>query len=135
MEAAKSREIKAGEDLVDTKIVAMADAKEKNAQSKEDLVDTNAAKKADTKFLMDLKLKCQNADHEYEQRTKVRNEELMAVGETLGILTDDDARDLMSKSTFIQTSMNSKHQSALREQAATILKTAAKRLGSPQLSA
>merc|ERR1719379_3103922 len=104
MSAAKKQEIKAGEDLVDTKTVELAEAKEKNAQSKQDLEDTNAQKKADTEFLGNLKLKCQNADHEYEQRVKTRNEELKAVSETIAILTEDDARDLMSKSTFVQLS-------------------------------
>merc|ERR1719158_625800 len=105
MKAAKQKEIKAGENLVDTKIVELAEAKEKNAQSKQDLEDTNAQKKADTEFLGNLKLKCRNADHEYEQRVKTRNEELKAVSETIAIITDDDARDLMSKATFfLQTS-------------------------------
>merc|ERR1719158_1338981 len=109
MKAAKKQEIKAGENLVDTKIVELAEAKEKNAQSKQDLEDTNAQKKADTEFLQNLKLKCQNADHEYEQRVKVRNEELKAVSETIAIVTDDDNREMMSKATlFMQTSLRTR---------------------------
>merc|ERR1719316_405792 len=83
LKAAKTKEMAAGESLVETKTVQMAEAKEKNAQSKEDLTDTRASLKADTEFLSNLKLKCQNADHEFQQRQKVRNEELVAVSDTI----------------------------------------------------
>merc|ERR1719160_1699397 len=105
LKAAKTKEMAAGENLIETKTVQMAEAKEKNAQSKEDLVDTRATLSADTEFLSNLNLKCQNADHEYEQRVKIRNEELVAVSETIGILTDDDAKDQFNKSMgFFQVS-------------------------------
>jgi len=135
MKTAKNEEINAGNTGVDTKSTELANADQLNAESKEDLEDTTAQLDADRVFLADVKARCAVMDKQFAERSKVRNEEVTAVSEALEILTDDDARDLMSKSTFIQTSMNSKHQSALREQAATILKTAAKRLGSPQLSA
>merc|ERR1719162_917091 len=98
LKAAKSQEIKAGEDLVMVKRVEMADAKEKNAKSKVDLEDTNESKKADQEFLQNLKLKCDNAAHEHDQRVKVRNEELGAVSQTIVILTGDDAKDMFAKS-------------------------------------
>jgi len=135
MKTAKNEEINAGNTGVDTKSTELANADQLNAESKEDLEDTTAQLDADRVFLADVKARCAVMDKQFAERSKVRNEEVTAVSEALEILTDDDARDLMSKSTFLQTSMNSKHQSALREQAATILKTAAKRLGSPQLSA
>jgi len=135
MKTAKNEEINAGNTGVDNKSTELANADQLNAESKEDLEDTTAQLDADRVFLADVKARCAVMDKQFAERSKVRNEEVTAVSEALEILTDDDARDLMSKSTFIQTSMNSKHQSALREQAATILKTAAKRLGSPQLSA
>merc|ERR1719333_1703105 len=109
VKSAKEREVAAGESLIETKTVQLAEAKEKNAQSKEDLVDTRAALSADTEFLSNLRLKCQNADHEYEGRVKIRNEELVAVSETIGILTDDDAKDQFNKSmgSFLQVSAGS----------------------------
>merc|ERR1719217_1760871 len=134
MKAAKQKEIKAGEDLVDTKTVELAEAKEKNAQSKQDLEDTNAQKKADTEFLQNLKLKCQNADHEYEQRQKTRNEELKAVSETIAIITDDDARDLMSKATFfLQTSRSTSRRQMTADRIATSLRKAGKKYRDPRL--
>lgn len=78
----------------------MADAKEKNAKSKVDLEETNVAFKADKEFLINLKLKCDNAENEYDKRKKTRSEELTAVSETLAIITDDDNADTLR---FIQT--------------------------------
>merc|ERR1719171_1659895 len=134
MKAAKQKEIKAGEDLVDTKTVELAEAKEKNAQSKQDLEDTNAQKKADTEFLGNLKLKCQNADHEYEQRVKTRNEELKAVSETIAILTEDDARDLMRGATsFVQASRSASRKAMTADKIATSLRQAGKKFRDPRL--
>merc|ERR1719386_577534 len=54
LKAAKTEEIKAGEDLVMVKRVEMADAKEANAKAKVDLEDTNESMKADTEFLQNM---------------------------------------------------------------------------------
>merc|ERR1719265_252386 len=114
-----TQEIKAGEDLVMTKKVEMAEAKEKNAKAKVDLEDTNDSMKADTEFLQNMRLKCDNAQHEYDQRTKTRNEELKAVSETIGIVTSDDAKDLFAKSmSFVQISLSSKSRSKSKDRAA-----------------
>merc|ERR1719428_2174502 len=104
-----SEEIKAGEDLIMVKKGEMAESKEKNAKAKVDLEDTNDSMKADTEFLQNMRLKCDNAQHEYDQRTKTRNEELKAVSETIGIVTSDDSKDLFAKSmSFVQISLSSK---------------------------
>merc|ERR1719421_1780150 len=87
--------------------VELATAKEVNAHGKEDLADTRAQLSADNEFLSNLNLKCDNAEKEYNDRVKVRNEELTAVAETIAILNDDDAKDQFNKSgfgTFIQVS-------------------------------
>merc|ERR1719160_2005397 len=136
LKSAKTREVAAGENLIETKTVQLAEAKEKNAQSKEDLVDTRATLSADTEFLSNLRLKCQNADHEYEQRTKVRNEELVAVSETIGILTDDDAKDQFNKSmgSFLQVSAGSTRSRRSRDRAAEVLRKASTKLSKPRLA-
>jgi len=54
--------------------------------------------------LVDLDENCQKQDDEYSARTKARNNELVALGETLKILTGDAVRDLFAKTvSFIQT--------------------------------
>merc|ERR1719359_2566990 len=130
LKKAKTEEIKAADDLVDTKTVELAEAKKHAAQGKEDLADSRAQLKADNEFLSNLALKCDNAEKEYNDRTKVRNEELTAVAETIAILNDDDAKDQFNKAgfgTFLQISS----QSSKRDQAANFLSKAGKDLHKP----
>merc|ERR550537_214784 len=114
MTADKKKEISAAKELIDAKFVELAETDEKNALSKKDLEDTSAALDADSKFLEELKPKCANAESEYMKRSKVRNEEIEAVSETIGILTDDDAKDMLLK--FVQVS-SSTERTRSRERA------------------
>merc|ERR1719247_627148 len=137
LKTAKTQEIKAATDMVDTKTIELADAKEINAHGKEDLADAREQLSADNEFLSNLALKCDNADKEYNDRVKVRNEELVAVAETISILNDDDAKDQFNKAgfgTFIQLSSRTVRKSQ-REQAANMLQKAAKELHKPRLAA
>merc|ERR1719321_2559634 len=118
MYADKSAEISSAKELIDAKFVELAETDEKNALSKKDLEDTSAALDSDTKFLADLKPKCENAESEYMARSKVRNEEIKAVSEAIGILTDDEAKDMLLK--FVQVSSSTKITRS-RERAAALL--------------
>eukprot|EP00746_Dinoflagellata_sp_MGD_P161517 gnl/MRDRNA2_/MRDRNA2_88700_c0_seq1.p1 gnl/MRDRNA2_/MRDRNA2_88700_c0~~gnl/MRDRNA2_/MRDRNA2_88700_c0_seq1.p1 ORF type:complete len:654 (+),score=244.27 gnl/MRDRNA2_/MRDRNA2_88700_c0_seq1:78-2039(+) len=132
MKASKEEEISAAEELIASKKIELASTDEKNAAAKEDLADTTATVDADTEFLANLKDKCDSATADYQARTKVRNEEIAAVGEAMEILTGDDAKDLLLK--FVQRS--SKTQiSANRERAAKMVSQLAKKLNKPRLSA
>merc|ERR1719408_741346 len=103
MKAAKTEEMQAATTQVGNKETAAGDAAEKNAAAKQDLADTQAALAADTEFLANLKAQCAALDKEYAERTKTRTEEIAAVADTIGILTDDDAHDQFSKSLgFVQ---------------------------------
>merc|ERR1719214_446876 len=118
--------------MIETKTVELAKAKEINAHGKEYLADARAQLSADNEFLSNLNLKCDNADKEYADRTKVRNEELVAVGETIGILNSDDAKDQFNKAgfgTFLQISS----QSSKRDEVAKFLSKAGKDLHKPAL--
>merc|ERR1719160_610347 len=117
MKASKTQEITSAEELIDSKTAELAATDEKNAASKEDLEDTNAVVAADTKFLAELKDKCDSATADYVARSKVRNEEIQAVAEAMDILMGDDARDLLLK--FVQVS--SSRQTKGREKAAKFL--------------
>jgi DNA repair exonuclease SbcCD ATPase subunit len=135
LKAAKEEEIKSGEEQRDTKTQELADTDEKLAQDKQDLDDTRNSLSADQKFLMNLKETCQNADGEFEERTKSRQEEIKACGEALAILTSDDAHDTFSKTfNFVQVSSTSEEKKT-RDSAAKILFEAAKQTHSPRLSA
>merc|ERR1719440_2612365 len=135
MKAAKTEEINAAQNKVTTKNTEIGDADSKNAAAKEDLASTRATLAADSEFLSNLKQMCAKLDAEYADRTKTRTEEIQAVSETIGILTDDDAHDLFSKTLgFIQLSMRTRRFSA-KDLAAKKIMTAAKKANNPRLAA
>jgi len=131
MKASKTKEITSAEELIDSKKAELASTDSKNAASKEDLLDTDATVVADTKFLASLKDKCDTALADYTARSKIRNEEILAVGEAMEILTGDDAKDLLLK--FVQVS--SKKSSRSRDAAAKVVSQLAKKTNSPKLAA
>merc|ERR1719326_1784653 len=91
MENGKKEEAKSEEDyqsLKVTKSEELAKAKEVSATSNEDRENTEATLAADTEFLANLKKQCADIDSQWEARSKMRNEEITAVSETIGILTD-----------------------------------------------
>merc|ERR1719265_1264507 len=71
------------------------------------------------------------------ERTKVRNDEIGAVGEALDILTSDDARDAFTKAgtSFLQTSTMSQRKQEKRSRASQLLLKAAQKSHSPFMSA
>merc|ERR1719171_1268996 len=135
LQGTKGAELTAANEKIFTKSQELSKATETVARSKEDLEETQTALASDTTFLADLKAKCAQIDSEWEQRQKMRAEEIAAVGDTIAILTDDDARDTMSAAgTFVQLRALSKTQTVAREKTAASLAQAGAALGSPRLS-
>merc|ERR1719316_1698023 len=132
LKAAKTSEIAAAKQQIEQKTITKADADEAVAQDTQDKEDTEKAMAADTEFLADLKSKCSVADEEYAARVKVRTEEIQAVSDTMGILTNDEAQDTFTKSmSFIQrgaTLKSVKKSSDTRAKAASVLKQASVKL-------
>jgi hypothetical protein len=124
LKSTKSAQIKASSDLSDSKSVELAETGDKKAEAKQDLEDTSAQLEADTKFLANVQEKCAAAMKAYDERQKGRSEELEAVSQTIGILTDDEAQQAFSKSSsFLQLSMRTRRMNA-KEQASKILRKA-----------
>jgi len=121
LKAAKTAEITAATKQQSMKETELSDLLDKVAQSKEDIESTKEALGADEQMLLEASTSCASEEEEYAGRTKVRSEEIKALGETLNILTGDDARDLMSKTmSFMQISSNNDQtQSATQNAAAT----------------
>jgi predicted nucleic acid-binding Zn-ribbon protein len=95
------------------------------SDAKEDLELTRKQRSADVEFLRNLRVTCQNLDREWEQRSKTRSQEILAVSEALSIITEDDNRELMTKSvSFLQASASSEMQ-LRRNKAASSLRKAA----------
>mmetsp|Transcript_58531 Transcript_58531/g.128335 ORF Transcript_58531/g.128335 Transcript_58531/m.128335 type:complete len:671 (-) Transcript_58531:108-2120(-) len=133
LKSAKEREIDEGKKHLEVKREDLANAVQDGANAKEDLEDTNQALTEDQRFLIDLKQRCSKMDQEYSERQKTRQEEIASVGKALEMLTDDDARDLLSRSTaFVQR--GSVVTSPARQQASKVLKAAARQLGSHELA-
>merc|ERR1719311_615438 len=122
---AKTSEIAAGEKMIKEKTALLGKTKVQLAEAKEDLEDTTSAMEADQAFLVDLKERCSVSDAEWEERSKTRALEIAAVGETIKILTDDDAKDLMAGTlAFLQLSSTRRtlsREDLNREQASRVL--------------
>jgi len=94
-------------------------------EMKEDLDDTANALAEDKKFLAELEKGCATKEAEWDERCKIRADELLALSDTIKILNDDDALDLFKKTlptpSFIQVQDSSK---ALRRRALVVLQAA-----------
>lgn len=104
--AAKDKEIKTLSQQIETKTARVGDLSVKIVTLKAELSDEEAALVADKQFLTDLASECSGKKGEYDERVKVRGEELIAIHETIKILNDDDALDLFKKAlpsaSFVQ---------------------------------
>jgi len=108
LRAAKLAEIASAQEQKEAKEKALADLMAKAATAKEDLAATEEAKAADEKFLANLEETCTTEKNEYASRVKVRSEEIKAIGEAVGILTEDSARETFGKTlSFLQINTGS----------------------------
>merc|ERR1719506_2112489 len=79
---------------------------DKAAKAKEDIEATTNTLSADEQYVAEAIQSCGFEDAEYAKRTKVRNEEVEALSETLNILTGDEARSLFDKTiNFLQVAI------------------------------
>jgi hypothetical protein len=134
LKKAKEDEIAAATDLIGTKTQELATADEKNVQSKESLEDTQNVLAADTKFLANLKEQCAVMDAEYEERVKLRQQEIQACSKALSFLSSDEAHDLFSRTLgFMQIASTA--QSKRRTQVSKLLMQAAQKFSDSDLYA
>jgi len=71
-----------------------------------------------------LKVTCGDLDTQWERRSATRAAEIVAVSETIAILTEDDNREALAKTSFLQAD-SSASTTARRLQAAEVLRKAA----------
>jgi cell division protein FtsB len=128
---AKTSEIEESEKRAEEKEDELAETDNALAEAKEDLGQTGAALGEDEKALTNLEKTCKEAAANFEKRKEGRLAEIQAVGETIEILTGDEAKDAMDTTfKFIQTAQSQKSFRKLRQQAASVLR----KIHSPQLS-
>jgi len=127
--AAKKKEVAALTATVETKTEDAGELGVEIVQMKEDLSDTQAALVADKEFLQELAKGCKTKTAEWEERSKTRGEELVALADTIKVLNDDDALELVKKTlpgssaSLMQMSVS---QTTLRNLAKTHIQDAAK---------
>lgn len=88
--------------------------------------------------MMNLQETCENGDKNFEERKNARLSEIKAVGETIGVLTADEARDTMSRTfNFLQVSSASvrqQHHSVQRWRASRLLRSVSAKSDLPELA-
>jgi len=118
LQAAKVAEIAAATEQKDQKETALSDLLYKVAGAKKDIEKTQATLAADEAFMLEMTKNCAVEDEEYAGRVKVRTDEIAALGETLNILTGDEARSLFDK-TISLFQVASVSRAGAQERAAT----------------
>merc|ERR1719454_2583587 len=89
--AAKKREIAALTATVESKSQEIGELGVSIVTMKQDLSDTQDSLAEDQQFLAELEKGCSTKTAEWEERSKTRSEELVALADTIKVLNDDDA--------------------------------------------
>merc|ERR1719174_2379310 len=95
--AAKTKEVNSLTKALETKMTRVGELAVEIVQMKNDLGDTAEALAEDKKFLADLEKNCDKKAAEWEEIVKTRNEELLALADTIKVLNDDDSLELFKK--------------------------------------
>eukprot|EP00747_Dinoflagellata_sp_TGD_P158767 gnl/TRDRNA2_/TRDRNA2_177841_c7_seq2.p1 gnl/TRDRNA2_/TRDRNA2_177841_c7~~gnl/TRDRNA2_/TRDRNA2_177841_c7_seq2.p1 ORF type:complete len:647 (+),score=258.12 gnl/TRDRNA2_/TRDRNA2_177841_c7_seq2:252-1943(+) len=112
--AAKKKETEALTAQIEEKSVRFGDVSVEISTMKNDLEDTTEAVAEDTKFAADLEKQCATKEAEWDERCKLRSEEILAIADTIKILNNDDALELFKKTSgmgsasFLQMQVTSK---------------------------
>merc|ERR1712039_120927 len=127
---AKTKESNALQASIEAKIKKIGDLAVEIVQLKNDLGEAGQALEEDKKFLADLEKGCATKTAEWEERSKTRAEELLALADTIKVLNDDDALELFKKTlpsasaSFMQVSASSE---AMRTRALAFVRAAAQK--------
>merc|ERR1719443_616517 len=111
----KKSEIEAAGKAIETKSARVGTVAVEIVQGKADLEKTQKAVEEDTQFKANLKKNCATKQKEWDERQKIRAEEIKAISETIEMLNSDDALELFKKTlpaatALIQTSATTRSQ-------------------------
>jgi len=95
--AAKEKEIASATKAIEEKTKRTGETAVSIVNLEEDLDDTINSLAEDKKLLADLEKNCAAKEKEYAEICKMRQEELIAIADTIKILNDDDAQELFKK--------------------------------------
>jgi DNA repair exonuclease SbcCD ATPase subunit len=106
LSAAKTSEIQASSEAIESKTVRSGDLAVSVTTTADDIEDTTSEMAETEAFVANLASTCAMKKKEWAERQKMRAEEISAVSEAIKILNDDDALDLFKKTMSLsQTSM------------------------------
>jgi len=95
--ASKEGEIAAAKNAVEAKTARVGELAVSVAQGKADLDETGDALVEDQKFKGNLTASCSTKSGEWDERSKLRAQEIEAISETIEMLNGDDALELFKK--------------------------------------
>merc|ERR1712125_73615 len=95
--SAKNKEIAAHTKAIEEKSVRVGEVAVSVANMKNELKDLQGSLEEDKAFLAELEKGCGTKEKEWQERSKTRAEELVALSETIKLLNDDDALELFKK--------------------------------------
>jgi len=116
--ASKTKEINALTKAIESKMTRSGELSVKIVQMKNDLGDSEEALIEDQAFLKDLEKNCAKKA-EWAEIVATRNEELLALADTIKVLNDDDVLELMKKTlpgssaSFVQVRVSAASTRAL----------------------
>merc|ERR1719387_304582 len=114
----KTSEIESAGKAVESKTARSGEVAVETVQAKADLEKTEKALAEDVEFAANLAKNCATKQKEWDERCKLRSEEIEAISDTIEMLNSDDALELFKKtlpsasaaSAFIQTSATTRSQ-------------------------
>jgi len=112
--AAKEKMIASATQAIEEKTKRSGETAVQIINLKEDLEDTSESLSEDQKFMADLGATCAQKEKDWAVICKTRQEELIAIADTIKILNDDDAQELFKKSipsasaSFLQVEVTAK---------------------------
>merc|ERR1712113_1003876 len=126
--AAKQKEVETLNALIEEKLTRKGELGVELAEGLNEIEDTTIAVAEDEKFLAELETGCATKEREWAEVCKTRQEELVALAETIKILNDDDALELFKKTLPSASSLLQVTESAksLRKRALLAISEATK---------
>jgi len=118
--ASKEGEIAAAKKAVEAKTARVGELAVSVAQGKADVEDTADALEEDKKFKANLASSCSTKSAEWDERSKLRAQEVEAISETIEMLNGDDALELFKKTLPSPTALL--QVSSRSQEAASILR-------------
>jgi len=124
--AAKEKEVETLNAQIEEKLTRKGELGVELAGGLNELEDTEISVAEDKKFLAELETGCATKEKEWAEVCKTRQEELVALAETIKILNDDDALELFKKTLPSAASLLQVTESArsLRKRALSAIKEA-----------